>query len=158
MTYFGTFLDLSIFFSTLYRYELIGIFCAFLAMVDPNLSLRAPVILRVMKLPFHFIRFRLMSLMRRLVDVSIYRASQDDASEISAAGWIAQWETCPVKERLARWKTCKADEARLLFRMNFYEISRHKTGNSPIGTYAMLLYSRTAVARHKSSPVRLARC
>jgi len=33
-----------------------------------------------------------------------------------------------------------ADEARALFRMNFYEISRHKTRAGPIGTYVRTLH------------------
>lgn len=39
-----------------------------------------------------------------------------------------------------RRRTCEADEARALFRMNFYEISRHKTRGSPIGTYVRTLH------------------
>ncbi|KYM83019.1 hypothetical protein ALC53_06284, partial [Atta colombica] len=50
---------------------------------------------------------------------------------------VARWETCPAtRER----RTCEADEARALFRMNFYEISQHKTRRSPIGTYVRTLH------------------
>lgn len=45
----------------------------------------------------------------------------------------------PGKRRQG-WRTCKADEARALFRMNFYEISQHKTRSSPIGTYVRTLH------------------
>jgi len=59
----------------------------------------------------------------------------------------------------------RVDEALALFRMNFYEISRHKTRAGPIGTYVRTLHPATAIAavaaavavKHKSSRDRLGR-
>lgn len=52
-----------------------------------------------------------------------------------------RWENVLDCKRVgAGWRTCEVDEARALFRMNFYEISRHKTRGGPIGTYVRTLH------------------
>lgn len=66
-------------------------------------------------------------------------------------------EYVPDCRRRRERRTCDADEARALFRMNFYEISRHKTHDGPIGTYVRTLHpvEPAVAAKHKSSRDRL---